>query len=204
MIKKYGADILRFWVVSQDYRDDDPISEEILARCADAYRKVRNTARYLISNLYDFDPDADGLPVERLEPLDRWALAQTRELSRRIVAAYESYEFHLVYHLLVNFCATTLSAFYCDILKDRLYASAAGSPERRSAQTALSRIARALASLAAPVLAFTADEIWSALPGKKEESVHLARFESLDDVPEDSRSPGRLGKAHEARGKRPR
>ena len=186
LIKKYGADILRFWVVSQDYRDDDPISEEILARCADAYRKVRNTARYLISNLYDFDPDADGLPVDRLEPLDRWALAQTRELSRRIVAAYESYEFHLVYHLLVNFCATTLSAFYCDILKDRLYASAAGSPERRSAQTALSRIARAVASLAAPVLAFTADEIWNALPGKKEESVHLARFETLDDVPDAS------------------
>jgi isoleucyl-tRNA synthetase len=186
LIRKYGADILRFWVVSQDYRDDDPISEEILARCADAYRKVRNTARYLISNLYDFDPDADGLPFDRMEPLDRWALAQTRELSRRIVAAYESYEFHLVYHLLVNFCATTLSAFYCDILKDRLYASAAGWPERRSAQTALSRIARAIASLAAPVLAFTADEIWNALPGKKEESVHLARFETLDDVPEDS------------------
>ena len=186
LIKKYGADILRFWVVSQDYRDDDPISEEILARCADAYRKVRNTARYLISNLYDFDPDADGVPVDRLEPLDRWALAQTRELSRRIVAAYGSYEFHLVYHLLVNFCATTLSAFYCDILKDRLYASAAGWPERRSAQTALSRIARTLATLAAPVLAFTADEIWIALPGKKEESVHLAGFESLDDVAEDS------------------
>ncbi|MEX0880128.1 MAG: isoleucine--tRNA ligase [Thermoanaerobaculia bacterium] len=186
LIKKFGADILRFWVVSQDYRDDDPISEEILARCADAYRKVRNTARYLISNLYDFDPGADSVPADRLAPLDLWALARTQGLARRIVAAYESYEFHLIYHLLVNFCATTLSAFYCDILKDRLYASAAGSPERRSAQTALNRIARAIASLAAPVLAFTADEIWTALPGKKEESVHLARFDTLDDVPEDS------------------
>jgi isoleucyl-tRNA synthetase len=186
LIEKYGADILRFWVVSQDYRDDDPISEEILSRCADAYRKVRNTARYLISNLYDFDPAVHGLPVDRLLPLDRWALGQTRALARRIVEAYESYEFHLIYHLLINFCATTLSAFYCDILKDRLYASAPGSPERRSAQTAMSRIARALASLAAPVLSFTADEIWAALPGKKEESVHLTRFDTLDEVSHDT------------------
>jgi isoleucyl-tRNA synthetase len=182
LIKKYGADIVRLWVASLDYRDDDPISEEILARCGEAYRKVRNTARYLISNLYDFDPAADGVPASRLEPLDAWALAEARTAVGRIREAYEAYEFHVIYHQLVTFCATTLSAFYCDILKDRLYASAAKSPERRSAQTALYWIARALATAAAPILAFTAEEIWAALPGKKEESVHLARFEALDEL----------------------
>jgi isoleucyl-tRNA synthetase len=182
LIKKYGADIVRLWVASLDYRDDDPISEEILARCGEAYRKVRNTARYLISNLYDFDPAADGVPASQLEPLDAWALAEARTAVGRIREAYEAYEFHVIYHQLVTFCATTLSAFYCDILKDRLYASAAKSRERRSAQTALYWIARALATAAAPILAFTAEEIWSALPGKKEESVHLARFEALDEL----------------------
>jgi len=186
LIPRYGADILRLWVCSLDYRDDSPISEEILARCAEAYRKVRNTARYLLSNLYDFEPEADSLAFGELSPLDRWALVQTRALARRIDAAYRSYEFHLVYHLLVNFSATTLSAFYLDILKDRLYASRAASPERRSAQTAMHRIARAIATLAAPILPFTAEEVWEALPGRKEESVHLARFDGLDDVPEDS------------------
>jgi len=184
LIRRYGADILRLWVFSLDYRDDSPISEEILARCAEAYRKVRNTARYLISNLYDFDPATDAVPADLLEPLDRWALALAGELSRRLVKAYEDYEFHLVYHHVVNFCATTLSAFYLDILKDRLYASRADSRERRSAQTAMSRIGRVLATLLAPELPFTAEEVWQALPGKKEESVHYARFDTLGDVPD--------------------
>jgi len=181
LIKKYGADIVRFWVASLDYRDDDPISEEILARCGEAYRKVRNTARYLISNLFDFDPATDAVPADRLLPLDAWALKETRAAMARIREAYERYDFHVVYHTLVNLCSTTLSSFYLDILKDRLYASAAKSPERRSAQTALYRIGRAIATAAAPVLVFTAEEIWAALPGKKEESVHLARFEALDE-----------------------
>jgi isoleucyl-tRNA synthetase len=183
LIPKYGADILRLWVASADYRDDDPISEEILARCAEAYRKIRNTARYLISNLYDFDPSTDGVDSTELLPIDRWALDQTSRLTARVSGAYRSYEFHLVYHSLVNFCATTLSAFYLDVLKDRLYASPPGSLERRSAQTAMSRIGRSIATLAAPVLPFTAEEIWQALPGPKEESVHLARFDGLDDLP---------------------
>jgi isoleucyl-tRNA synthetase len=183
LIPKYGADILRLWVASADYRDDDPISEEILARCAEAYRKIRNTARYLISNLYDFNPSTDGVDSTELLPIDRWALDQTSRLTARVSGAYRSYEFHLVYHSLVNFCATTLSAFYLDVLKDRLYASPPGSLERRSAQTAMSRIGRSIATLAAPVLPFTAEEIWQALPGPKEESVHLARFDGLDDLP---------------------
>jgi isoleucyl-tRNA synthetase len=184
LIRRYGADILRLWVFSLDYRDDSPISEEILARCAEAYRKIRNTSRYLISNLYDFDPASDAVTFDALEPLDRWALALAREMALRLVKAYEDYEFHLVYHHVVNFCATTLSAFYLDILKDRLYASRADSRERRSAQTAMNRIGRVLATLLAPELPFTAEEVWQALPGKKEESVHYARFDTLDDAPD--------------------
>ncbi|HEU5249004.1 MAG TPA: isoleucine--tRNA ligase [Thermoanaerobaculia bacterium] len=185
LIPKYGADILRLWVASSDYRDDDPISEEILARCAEAYRKIRNTARYLISNLYDFDPATDRVSPGDLLPIDRWVLHQARRLSARVSDAYEKFEFHLVYHSLVNFCATTLSSFYLDVLKDRLYASPAGSPARRSAQTAMERLGRTIATLAAPVLPFTAEEIWEALPGAKEQSVHLARFEALNELPEE-------------------
>ena len=181
LIRRYGADILRLWVFSLDYRDDTPISEEILARCAEAYRKIRNTARYLISNLYDFDPALDAVAAADLLPLDAWALRETRTAIGRMREAYERYDFHVVYHTLVNLCATTLSAVYLDVLKDRLYASAASSPERRSAQTAMHRIARAIATVAAPVLVFTADEVWKALPGKKEESVHIAGFEDLEE-----------------------
>ncbi len=182
IIQKYGADILRLWVCSLDYRNDTPISEEILSRCAEAYRKIRNTARYLIGNLYDFDPARDPVPFSQLAELDQWALTQARGVADRVREAYERYEFHVIYHSLLNFSATTLSAFYLDVLKDRLYASAPASRERRSAQTAIHRIARMLATLCAPVLPFTAEEVWEALPGPKEESVHLARFETLDDA----------------------
>jgi isoleucyl-tRNA synthetase len=181
-IRKYGADILRLWVASLDYRDDDPISEEILSRCGEAYRKIRNTLRFLLSNLYDFQPSADSVTFGELLPLDGRILAEGRQLASRVQEAHEKFEFHVIYHSLVNFCATTLSAFYLDIIKDRLYASAPASRERRSAQTALHRIACMLTTLSAPVLPFTAEEIWEALPGPKEESVHLARFETLDDV----------------------
>ena len=189
LIARYGADILRLWVSSLDYRDDMPISEEILARCAEGYRKIRNTARYAVSNLYDFDEAADAVPAAELHPLDRFALAKTRETAERIAAAYARYEFHVVYHALLGLCATTLSAFYFDVLKDRLYASHPASPGRRSAQTALSRIGRTIATLAAPVVPFTAEEIWKALPRQPEESVHLARFETLGDLPGGIPSP---------------
>ncbi len=186
LMTRYGADILRLWVTSLDYRDDDPISDEILARCGEAYRKLRNTARYLLSNLYDFNPARDSVPISDLLPLDRWVLGEARDLAARVREAYESYQFHVVYHSLVNFCATTLSAFYCDIVKDRLYASAPASRERRSAQTVMHRIGRAVATLAAPALPFTSEEIWAALPPPKEQSVHLARFETLGDAARDS------------------
>jgi isoleucyl-tRNA synthetase len=157
-----------------------------VARCAEAYRKIRNTARYLLSNLYDFEPEKDAQAWQDLLPLDRKALFETRRAADRILEAYERFEFHVVYHTLVSLCGTTLSAFYLDILKDRLYASAPASRQRRSGQTALYRIARALATLSAPILPFTAEEIWEVLPGQKEESVHLVRFESVSDVPADS------------------
>jgi isoleucyl-tRNA synthetase len=183
LVKKYGADVLRLWVSSLDYHGDPAMSDEILSRTGEAYRKIRNTGRFLISNLYDFDPQKDALAFGDLWPLDQWALIQTRTAVDRMREAFDRYEFHLVYHTLVGLCATTLSAFYFDIVKDRLYASAPAWRERRAAQTAFHAIGRALATFAAPVLPFTAEEIWTALPGKKEESVHLARFETLNDVP---------------------
>jgi isoleucyl-tRNA synthetase len=189
LVERYGADIVRLWVSSLDYRDDMPISEEILSRCAEGYRKIRNTARYLVSNLYDFRPAEHAVLPDRLQPIDRWAAAEARAVARRVAQAYETYDFHVVYHTLVNFCATTLSAFYLDILKDRLYASHPSSPERRSAQTVFYRLARTLATLVAPVLPFTAEEIWKEIPGPKEESVHLARFETLGDFPAEVPSP---------------
>jgi isoleucyl-tRNA synthetase len=186
IIRKYGADILRLWVCALDYRDDTPISEEILARTAEGYVKIRNTARYLISNLYDFDPAKDRLAFDELTDLDRWTLVQARAVAEKVRKAYDAYEFHVVYHSLLGFSASTLSAFYLDIVKDRIYASAPASAARRAAQTAFERIARMLATLLAPVLPFTAEEIWRALPGSQEQSVHLARFETLNDVPESS------------------
>ena len=169
LIQKYGADIVRLWVASLDYRDDDPISEEILARCGEAYRKIRNTARYLLSNLYDFDPAGTPSAPGDLLPLDRWALAE----ARTVVAAgpRRLRDLRVPRHLPLSsstFCATTLSAFYCDILKDRLYASArglAGAPV--GADGPPPDRPRPGGGRGAPVLPFTAEEIWAALPGKE-------------------------------------
>jgi len=134
MIHKHGAEIVRLWVASADYRDDIRLSEEILKGLAEGYRRIRNTIRYALSNLYDFDPAEHRVPAERLLPLDQWAQARMGELVRRVRRAYEEYEFHLVYHPVVDFCAMDLSAMYFDILKDRLYTSRANSEKRRSAQ----------------------------------------------------------------------
>ncbi len=176
VIKKYGAEILRLWVAAQDYRDDIRISHEILERLADAYRRIRNTARYILGNLYGFDPSSDSVPDGDLLELDRWALSRLEGLVGRVERAYEEYEFHVLYHAVHNFCSVDLSAFYLDVLKDRLYTAPRASLARRSAQTAMYRIVDALTRLIAPVLSFTADEIWGFLPGEREESVHLARF----------------------------
>ncbi len=176
VIKKYGAEILRLWVAAQDYRDDIRISHEILQRLADAYRRIRNTARYILGNLHDFTPESDTVADSDLLEIDRWALSRLEGLVERVERSYEEYEFHVLYHAVHNFCSIDMSAFYLDVLKDRLYTEPARSRARRSAQTAMYRIVDALTRLMAPVLSFTADEIWENLPGKREASVHLASF----------------------------
>jgi isoleucyl-tRNA synthetase len=174
VVARFGADILRLWVSYVDFKADMPISEDLFTQVTDAYRRIRNTVRFLLGNLYDFDPATDAVPRERMLEPDRWAMHQLQRLVGRVTEAHESFEFHRVYHALNNFCAVDLSAFYLDMLKDRLYTSAAGGMARRSAQTALYHLVRAMAQLLVPVLTHTAEEIWQHLPGEKEESVQLS------------------------------
>jgi len=185
VIKQSGAEILRLWVAAQDYREDLRISQEILNHLIEAYRKIRNTSRFLLSNLYDFNPATHRVPHEKLPDLDRWALLRLGELITKVRRAYEDFEFHMIFHALNNFCSVDLSAVYLDILKDRLYTFRKDAPERRSSQTVLYDIIVALAKLMAPVLSFTAEEIWRTLavqvPGREgTASVHLAPFPDLD------------------------
>ncbi len=168
VVKKYGADLLRLWVASSDYRVDVRVSDAIFKQLSDAYRKIRNTARILLADLgdagTDFVPDRDLLPAEKLLPIDRWLLARLNRLIATARAAYESYEFHLIYHAVYNFCTTELSKLYIDITKDRMYAELKNSEARRAAQTAMFYALDTLTRLIAPLLAFTADEIWQAMP----------------------------------------
>jgi isoleucyl-tRNA synthetase len=178
IIRQYGAEILRLWASAEDYTNDIRISQEILKRLAEAYFRIRNTARFLLGNLADFDPARDAVAPERLGEIDRWALARLAQLEGRVREAYREFQFHVVYHALLNFCSVELSAFYLDVLKDRLYVLAPDDPERRASQTALHRILESLVVLMAPILSFTAEEIWQAMPARpgKEESVFLAAF----------------------------
>jgi isoleucyl-tRNA synthetase len=171
-----GAEIIRLWVASSDYKEDVRLSGEILTRLVDAYRKLRNTARYALGNLFDFDPERDRVSREDMWEIDRWALAATDEVTRRVTDAYRRFDYTAVYHSLYNYATVTLSAVYFDILKDRLYTFAPKSAGRRSAQTALYEVASRLARLLAPILSFTADEIWENLPAHPLPSVHLAEF----------------------------
>ncbi len=182
VIKKWGAEILRLWVSAEDYRDDIRISQNILQQLTEAYRRIRNTCRFLLGNVYDFQSSVDEVPINALEELDRWALLQLQKVITRVRRAYEQYDFHVVYHTLYQFCTNELSAFYLDILKDRLYTSAPKSQERRSAQTTMMIVLKALVGLMAPILSFTADEVWSCLPteAKETESVHLTQFPVFD------------------------
>ena len=164
VIKQYGADILRLWIASSDYQSDIRLSKELLKQLADAYRKIRNTAKYLIGNLYDFDPDRDAVPFGELEELDRLALSRLKGLAEKVNAAYEAMDFHIVFHAVHNFCVVDMSSFYLDIIKDRLYCEQADGRLRRSAQTAVFTILDALTRMLAPILAFTSDEIWGLMP----------------------------------------
>ena len=164
IIKDYGADMLRLWVASADYTQDMRISKDIMKQLSEAYLKIRNTARYMLGNLAGFDPDRDQVPYAQMQALDRYALSRYNELGKTVRAAYDRYEFHAVYRAVYNFCVIDLSNLYLDVIKDRLYCEGASSPERRSAQTALYVILDGMTRLIAPILAFTSDEIWAAMP----------------------------------------
>jgi isoleucyl-tRNA synthetase len=167
IIKKSGAEILRLWVAAEDFREDVRISDEILNRLIEAYRRLRNTARFLISNLYDFDPQRDSISPSELDEMDRWILQRTGRVLSRCREAYDRYEFHVVYHTLNNFCSVELSAQYLDIVKDRLYCEGNKSTTRRAAQTTLYRILDVLVHLMAPIVSFTAEEIWGYMPDQE-------------------------------------
>jgi len=181
-VNSLGADILRLWVAATDYRNEMSVSDEILKRTADAYRRLRNTARFLLSNLAGFDPVEHALPPEQMLMLDRWAVERARELQEEVVRAYEAYEFHHIYQKVHNFCAIDLSGFYLDVIKDRQYTTQADSVARRSTQTAMYLIAEALVRWLAPILSFTAEEIWLNLPGEREESVFLETWYVLPEM----------------------
>jgi isoleucyl-tRNA synthetase len=182
--ERLGGEIVRLWVASVDFREDMAASENLMQRCAEIYRKLRNTFRFLLGNLNGFDPKRDRVPEADLLPLDRYMLARTRELSERVQAWYASFEFHRVYHAVNDFAVIDLSSFYLDVLKDRMYTFAPSSLARRSAQTVLWQIAEALVRLVAPILSFTADEVWEYLPAVegREVSVHLALFPKPEEI----------------------
>ncbi len=184
VIKQYGAEVLRLWVASSDYRDDVRLSDQILKGLSEGYRKIRNTIRYALSNLYDYDPAKDAVKPEQLLPLDRWARGRLHELISKVTQAYEAYEFHLVYHQVVEFCAQDLSALYFDVSKDRLYTGKPTGLPRRAAQTVLHEVATSLLALLAPVMSFTAEEAWQTLPGSKPASVFLAELPSATVKPD--------------------
>jgi isoleucyl-tRNA synthetase len=181
---RMGGEIVRLWVASVDFREDMAASENLMQRCAELYRKLRNTFRFLLGNLAGFDPARDRVAEAELLPLDRYMLARTRELAEKIIGFYFTFEFHRVYHALNEFAIVDLSAFYLDVLKDRMYTFAPTSQARRSAQTVLWQITEALVRLVAPILSFTADEVWEHLPKveAREASVHLALFPKPEEI----------------------
>ena len=178
----YGADLLRLWVASADYTQDMRISKEIMKQLSDAYLKIRNTARYMLGSLNGFNPDTDAVAYADLMDLDKWALSRLNELSRTVRNFYNKYEFHGVYRSLYNFCVVDLSNFYFDIIKDRLYCG--DEAGRRSAQTALYRILDGMTRLVAPILAFTSEEIWQAMPHDKTADAECVLFNEMPDFDE--------------------
>ncbi|MDQ7073352.1 MAG: class I tRNA ligase family protein [Gammaproteobacteria bacterium] len=173
VVNNLGADIIRLWTASSDYSGEMSVSDEILKRSADSYRRIRNTSRYLLSNLFDFNPATDLIELDDLLPLDRWAIDRAYHAQQDILAAYESYHFHVIYQKIHNFCAQEMGSLYLDITKDRQYTMQADSIGRRSSQTAMYHILEALTRWMAPILSFTADELWDYLPGERNESVLL-------------------------------
>ncbi|PLA75424.1 isoleucine--tRNA ligase [Hydrogenovibrio sp. SC-1] len=173
---KYGADILRLWIAAADYRYEMTVSDEIISRTADAYRRIRNTARFLLANINGFDPKADAVPYDEMLPLDQWAIGQAARIQQEVKNAYENYHFNAIYQSVTHFCSVELGAFYLDVIKDRQYTCKADSLPRRSAQTALYHIVEALTRWIAPILSFTAEEIWQALPGERTETIFTEQW----------------------------
>ena len=180
VMKEFGADILRLWVASCDYQFDVRLSKEILKQLADTYRKIRNTFRYILGNLYDFKSGRDSIEYPKLHPLDQWAVYKADQTIQKVMAAYEAFEFHKIYRFLNELCSVDLSSYYFDVLKDTLYTAAKNSFLRRSAQTALATILERLTMAIAPILPFTADEVWRAYSVHDISSVHLATVPSRD------------------------
>ena len=178
-INKYGGDVLRLWIASEDYQGDIPLSDEIFDGVSETYRKIRNTIRILLANLYDFDPAQHTVPSAQMSELDRWLLSRLQALVTELTEAYERFEFRRVYHAVNAFCAVELSSFYVDVTKDLMYTFAPHAPARRSAQTAMHQVVATLAKLLAPIMPFTAEEVWSSLPGVPADSVHLAAFPKI-------------------------
>lgn len=181
IMKKYGADILRLWVASSNYSDDVRISDEIMKRTADAYRKMRNTFRYLLSNLYDFHPSRDAVKTEDLEEFDRWMLSRLGIVVKEVTGYYSQFMFHKVYRRVYNFCVNEVSSLYLDIVKDRLYTFNKNSRERKSAQSVIYKILYCLVRILSPILSFTAEEVWQAAPIlKSEKNVHLTNWPDIE------------------------
>ena len=188
--QQYGADVLRLWVASSDYQSDISISRDILKQMSEAYRKIRNTARYILGNLNDFDPEKDMVAANDLLPIDKWAVVKLNELITKCLNAYDKFEFHQVYHSIHKFCVVDMSNFYLDVLKDRLYTEKADSKERRAAQTAMYLILDSLTRMLTPILAYTADEIWRYLPHRAADDAENVLYNSMPstvaiDVDED-------------------
>jgi isoleucyl-tRNA synthetase len=173
---KFGADILRLWIAAADYRYEMTVSDEIIQRTADAYRRIRNTSRFLLANINGFDPKTDAVPYDEMLPLDQWAVGQAAQIQQEVEAAYESYHFHTIYQAVTHFCSVELGAFYLDVIKDRQYTCKADSLPRRSAQTALYHIVEALTRWIAPILSFTAEEIWQSLPGDRSDTIFTEQW----------------------------
>jgi isoleucyl-tRNA synthetase len=182
VIKDSGAEVLRLWVSMSDYSEELRVSREILTRVVEAYRKLRNTSRILVANLYDFDPATDAVPVDKLDAVDRYALARYADAAQRMLRAYEAYDFPTVFQTLNTLATVDLSAFYVDVTKDRMYTLAPRSSERRSTQTAMYTIGDGLARLIAPILPVTADTLWQHLPGQRSPSVHLEMFPQVEHL----------------------
>ncbi len=198
VLKQHGADVIRLWVAMIDYQNDMSIGPQIMGRSAEAYKKIRNTARYLLSNLNGFDPKTDAVPHDQLLDVDKWVLARAADVFERCRRAYEEYEFHVVYHRILDLCTVVLSSLYLDISKDTLYCDAPASASRRSSQTAMYEILRGLVSFLAPVLSFTAEEIYEAMPGTTEQSVHLTDFPKITAPATDNAAWERIFRVREA------